>query len=1255
MSAKPKNIAVQHITIRVPWHDSSWNGNVCTKPKNNTACLCLKRISEGRDTENEEKIAGKKFELINSNERPPCQAERVAFMSERGYQRTVNHAYEKTADTHKHYRQTIFHHDAFSAAAVPYRWMMLPEVIGSDEQEGKAESLGIVFNHEKEPAKDQLGFETIWVQEKSNQLAMLDSFFSAFRPNKSLCFFYAKKTPFSESSKRVIVGVGYISSIGGVTEYNYDNPNTEKLRSVLWERNIYHSIRSDNTNGFLLPYHEFFSKFENDTINSEDFLAFAPDEYFENFSYGSENLNSSGAILSLLSCYRSIEKMSKHLEGNWVQVLKWINDTINSLWTMRGPFPGFGSALAALGVSNSSILANEINLYLEKINFKLSPWEIIYELTLGNELNFSISNSQKKDLIRLYSQLLKNEERLKLLHLLSRFDLDQEQSLRFFQPHIRQKVDPLLADNEILLNPYLIFEKDRMSENPISFFTVDQGLYAIDKFKERFPIAPPTELNGATDPKRVRGLFTLILEKAKDDGHTFLPINIILEKTYGISLRPPCAVGEEVVKSSTSFIKRSIKVLEMADGNLGFQTEECSKYGTLIRETVTKRKSGKKHEGIYNWRELIDRAIGSTKLSSDIENKARSEKAEALRELFKCRISVLIGPAGTGKTTLLRSLLLIPEIMENKVLMLAPTGKARVRLEKQTGNNNAKTVAQFLNKYERYDSNTGNYIVNDSSNRPTLVGTLIIDECSMLTEQQLASVFDAIKGARTDRIILVGDHRQLPPIGAGKPFYDIIQYFLKEKKDLSFPKITESYAELTIGCRQIEENTKRGDVTFAELFKGGDEKFFWDTISLNSKGDKHIKFVQWNSSEELQSKLNEEIKFELGLSNESIDFDFEKTLGGSLYEGSIYFHAKSDKYLGTSDFAENWQVLTPVRAQLHGTEGLNRYIQHNFRKNVWKWIKVKNFYERKVSEPMGSSRIIYGDKVICTKNEKRRWVWPRDGLSYVANGDIGVVVGEYKNQYKNFLPKKLEVEFSSQAGFKYDYNKWEFGDDSSNPLELAYALTVHKSQGSQFGKTFVVLPNPCHLISRELIYTALTRHTEKIIVLHQGELTDFFDYTRDDFSEIKKRLTNLFETPSIKKVNTKRGSAYYEERLIHASTRGELMRSKSEVIIANILHSLNISYFYEESFTGKDGVRVLPDFQIIDSDSGEHYIWEHLGMLEKEDYRLNWERKLTWYLNNGFTPEGGAKGTLIVTVDNLKDGIDTGEILKIAKTKFLKE
>jgi ATP-dependent exoDNAse (exonuclease V) alpha subunit len=116
-------------------------------------------------------------------------------------------------------------------------------------------------------------------------------------------------------------------------------------------------------------------------------------------------------------------------------------------------------------------------------------------------------------------------------------------------------------------------------------------------------------------------------------------------------------------------------------------------------------------------------------------------------------------------------------------------------------------------------------------------------------------------------------------------------------------------------------------------------------------------------------------------------------------------------------------------------------------------------WRRKVPRPMGPQALLYGDKVINVVNQRRRDVWPEPkSEAYIANGDIGVAVGQYKRQKFKGMPWKLEVEFAGQLGHKYGFSTWEFGDEGSNPLELAYCLTVHKTQGSEFGATFVVQP-----------------------------------------------------------------------------------------------------------------------------------------------------------------------------------------------------
>jgi len=112
-------------------------------------------------------------------------------------------------------------------------------------------------------------------------------------------------------------------------------------------------------------------------------------------------------------------------------------------------------------------------------------------------------------------------------------------------------------------------------------------------------------------------------------------------------------------------------------------------------------------------------------------------------------------------------------------------------------------------------------------------------------------------------------------------------------------------------------------------------------------------------------------------------------------------------------------------------------------------------------------------------------------------------------------------------------------------LELAYALTVHKAQGSEFKKFFFVLSNPCFLLSREMLYTALTRQTDKVIVLYQGNLFDIKSFSSPTYSDTLSRITNLFEKPDMIEVVGK----YLEKNLIHQASDGRMLRSKSELLI----------------------------------------------------------------------------------------------------------
>jgi hypothetical protein len=133
-----------------------------------------------------------------------------------------------------------------------------------------------------------------------------------------------------------------------------------------------------------------------------------------------------------------------------------------------------------------------------------------------------------------------------------------------------------------------------------------------------------------------------------------------------------------------------------------------------------------------------------------------------------------------------------------------------------------------------------------------------------------------------------------------------------------------------------------------------------------------------------------------------------------------------------------------------------------------------------------------------------------------------------------------------------------------------------------------------------------------------------------------------------------KGSVFLQEGLIHRTSKGLAVRSKSELIIADALSNANIPFEYEKLLSLGGTIR-YPDFTIDDEISGQVIFWEHLGMLEREDYRRSWEKKLAWYLTQGVLPaeEGsGPNGILITTTESSQTGFDSSVVRDIIRKYF---
>lgn len=1009
---------------------------------------------------------------------------------------------------------------------------------------------------------------------------------------------------------------------------------------------IVHSIRNDRKDGFLLPYHEMMKYAEtHPDFDIRSITVFAEDEFFEEFSYATEHLSYDAVISVLLQMLKALEIIKDCIHGNWQDCINWITARLSEVWIDRGPFPGLGAMLCAVGFKFGIVLANDIKNSIGDGEH----YEVYVTKALKNpqeyfspEIASSVGKTEQGAFFALSS------ERKALFWLLARLSLNVEQANVLFNGAYREKERIKCSDREIIENPYLLYERTRMCGDAfqISVRKVDMAVFPPKELRDAYPLSAPSALDFENDERRIRAIAINVLEQQTLIGHTVYPLNKLVIDINDLPIKRGCRVTNDVLMSCQGFLADEMVFVECADGAGAFQLSRLSQVDSVIKRSVDKRVGAKRHVVPEDWSILVNTAFGAYQ-DDESEKRAREEKTAILKELAEARISVLVGGAGTGKTTLLSLLCKSPQIRDGGVLLLAPTGKARVRMsqamQRQGVSSNAKTVAQFLIQNGRFDYNTMRYQLSEKEAKD-VPHTVIIDECSMLTEEMFGALIQALKKAQ--RIIFVGDPNQLPPIGAGRPFVDLVRYL---KKDIpTFPRVGKSYGELTVTRRQKNANgEKRMDAALAEWY-ADTTAVLDDEIFVRLQGDncgKNITFKMWSTPEELEALILQTVADEVGMNDVNDINGFNISLGGTVVGQYTYFN------LGCAKKSESWQILAPVRGLPHGVVNINHIVHTKYRANYIELAKESSSWKRKISKPFGAEGIVYGDKVINVKN-KKRYAKPHNAgaIDYVANGEIGIACSNWvkkddDDKTRKAKLKELKVEFSSQRGYLYQYEGQEFDEDTEASLELAYALTVHKSQGSEFEKVILVISKPCGLLSKELLYTAITRQTERLVILYNAEAYHLRSYSSEEFSDIARRFTCLFEKPEIVEFKQR----FYEASLIHKTLKGELVRSKSEVIIANMLYEAGITYEYEKEVSlGEDGTRI-PDFTIDDAESGMLFYWEHCGMMSDEHYRQRWDEKRAIYKKHNIV-EGA---NLIVSYDDMNGSIDSTTI-KALIDKYLR-
>lgn len=1215
-----------HLTMRVAWHGSRWNGRVCPSPSSNAFCVALDRIREEKDDVVQDALAGRLWHELTQEELPPCKAESGAFMNENEWTRRFAHPYtsiKKAEATHGHLMPTIVKVPPFATFAVPFGWMLRSEQASIDAKLPKPL-----------PPDEKSPFDSPWVFGRARQTAIVDHVFDRLTPERSLVFFYCKEgQPLGDTISRLVVGVGRIQSIAPVKQY--DAP-VGKSTYPMWDRLLRHSIRPDGSDGFLLPYHDYLEPTGDaaeDARRAElltEIAVPADPAHMRVFSYAAELAPADVALSTLIRCLEAVRKIRSHgiAKGPWERREEWLNTQIGLAWKDRGAFPGLGSALEALGMRLGTALTLEL-LASRTVDSDADPWPHIDGL-----LRSTVKPPQAAydaDLAAVRDTWLNlPDERRVLLKLLSRFALTPAQASRWFDPTKRAAASTVpTTDAEVIANPYRISEVDLgdSKESPVSVGTIDRGLLPDATIAAKHPLPDPSRVSSAADPRRLRATLVSVLRRAAENGDALLSVTEAVEKVAALELAHPCLIGVDWPVTNTAALTGVVELIDLPTqhgqqgGIAALQLTELKTREDKLRSVLLKR-AGKAAPAVSaDWKKLLVDAIKAAGGTFDPKNARHvlsiDEQATALARVTSRRLTALVGRAGTGKTSVMGALLLNDLLARDGILLLAPTGKARVRLGK-AANAEAMTVAQFLNELGRYDR---------VRQRPRFQGTekyrkektIVIDECSMLTMDDLVAVLEALDLAHVQRLILVGDPNQLPPIGVGRPFADLTSYLqTTDGKSDTDMALREALARLTVEVRAVAGADQASDtLRLASWFTRETQPVDADRVLSDLESGRpfnDLDLSYWTTPDELRSRLSEAFQKHLGLEQPGDVPGFNASLGID-ERGWVPFDDPGG--------SEQWQILSPVRMHPHGVHDLNRWTQRRYRA-----LELKAAAEPWVVS-LGDESIVIRDKVIQVSNQWRNaYDGSVSGDHYVANGEVGLV-GNGKSPW-------LNVVFAGRPNLRFGYSGRDF-PGGSGPLELAYAITVHKSQGSEFQKVFVILPKNCRPLSRELLYTALTRSRRQLVLLIEGDNPSvLFDYTRPERSETARRNTNLFQGV-LRRVEAE---VPYAENLIHRTEKGHLVRSKSELVIANMLFQSGVEYEYERVLDGEvEPGRLRPDFSFVTAD-GDLILWEHLGMMMREDYRKGWEWKKAWYETNGFS----MGRTLFTSQDDDRGGLDSANL-----------
>ena len=518
----------------------------------------------------------------------------------------------------------------------------------------------------------------------------------------------------------------------------------------------------------------------------------------------------------------------------------------------------------------------------------------------------------------------------------------------------------------------------------------DAPFGAVDRFAVELGVS-------ADDPRRVEAGILFELRYNLSAGHSFLPEDKLVGATAQL-----LTVEQDTIRSGVERLLECQRLVrsELAGIQVDYLPElyEAETYATQrLLEFANAR---------FPEPRGLDKLVKKSEAESGLYYS--DQQTKAVRAAGESALLLITGGPGTGKTTILNGILSLYGQMGLKCVLAAPTGRAAKLLTEVTGQE-ASTIHRLLEA--GIDPATGQMVFARDESNPLKADAVIVDEMSMVDMLLLSELLRAIPAGK--RLILVGDPDQLPPVGPGFPFNDMLR-----SEMLHAVRLTEIFRQAQQSLIVMNAHrVNRGELP--DLRSRRSDFFF-----LPCRSEQEV-------SQTIANLCARRLPQNMGIPSDQI------------------------------------QVLTPIRKGGVGTWSLNKLLQS----------ALNPAAPTRKERQSGDFTFREGDRVMQIRNNYDI-MWKKcDGSAVgtgVFNGDVGTV--------KTISPdlEQMTVIFDDRE-VEYDFSQL-------SELEPAYAMTVHKSQGSEYRAVILSAWNgSAYLLNRSVLYTAITRARELLIIVGREE------------------------------------------------------------------------------------------------------------------------------------------------------------------------